>query len=122
MLRGVGRSLSNYIQHNIDYNAINPKNIMRKNIDWELSVSGLLLRNEKDSEDYYKKGIEKEFRHSYAFGTLLFKMLFGFVPFEKRRDFVKFSWKNYPKYLDKEENKKFIKVYSYADGLLDISK
>ena len=54
-------------------------------------------------------------------GTLLFKMLFGFVPFERKRDFNKFSWKSYHKHLDKDENKKFLKVYAYADGLLDIS-
>ena len=35
---------------------------------------------------------------------------------------MKFNWKSYANYLDKEENKKFLKVYSFADGLLDISK
>ena len=85
VLRGVGRSLANYVEHNIDFNCINPRNIVRKNIEWDLSVAGLLLKNEKDSDDYYKRGIEKEFKHTYALGTLLFKMLFGFVPYEKKR-------------------------------------
>jgi len=40
--------LQNYIEHNIDYNAINPKNIVRKNkIDYQLSLVGLLLKTEK---------------------------------------------------------------------------
>jgi len=48
ILRGLRVSLQNYIEHNIDYNAINPKNIVRKNkIDYQLSLVGLLLKTEK---------------------------------------------------------------------------
>lgn len=54
-------------------------------------------------------------------GTLLFKLLFGFVPFEQKKQFVKFDFKDFPNYLDKEENKKFLKVYSFAEGMLDAS-
>jgi hypothetical protein len=49
VLRGLRRSLTNYIENNINYNAINPKNIVRRSLDWELAISGLLLKNEKDS-------------------------------------------------------------------------
>ena len=110
------------MEHSLNYNAINPRNIVRRGIDWELSVVGLLLRNEKESDDYYKKEISGQGKQTYAFGTLLFKMLFGFAPFEKKKENTKFSFKHYPSYLDREENKKFLKVYSYADGLLDVSK
>ena len=83
---------------------------------------GLILRNDRESEDYYKKGILNDNRHTYALGTLLFKILFGFVPFEKKRDFNNFRFNKYASYLDREENKKFLKVYAYADGLLDLSQ
>lgn len=122
ILRGLRVSLLNYLEHNVDYNAINPKNIVRKNkIDYQLSLVGLLLRTEKDSEDYYKAGVAAKSQPAYALGTLLFKLLFGFVPFEKKRELIRFSFKDYPKYLDKEENKKYLKMYSYAEGLLLIS-
>ena len=82
---------------------------------------GLLLKNEKESVDYYKQGLSRENRIPYALGTLLFKILFGFVPFEQKRELIRFNFKDYPKYLDKEENKKYLKVYSYGEGLLDAS-
>jgi hypothetical protein len=101
ILKSIRTSLNNYIEHNIDYNAIHPKNIVRINIDWQLSLSGLLLRNEKESDDYYKSGISKSGSYSYALGTLLFKLLFGFAPFERKKEVYKFSFKEYPKYLDR---------------------
>ena len=45
ILQSLRSSLLNYRQHNIPYNAIHPKNIVRKNLDWQLSVAGLLLKN-----------------------------------------------------------------------------
>lgn len=81
IIRSIKVSLDNYRENNVEYNAIHPKNIVRKQLDWELSLVGLLLKNEKESEDYYKSGIQKQFRQTYALGTLLFKLLFGFAPF-----------------------------------------
>lgn len=85
ILRGLKSSLSNYKDNNIDYNAINPKNIVRIRLDWEFSLVGLLHQNEKESPDYYKSGVNKPNRETYALGTLLFKLLFGFVPFEQKK-------------------------------------
>ena len=65
--------------------------------------------------------MQLECRHTYALGTLLFKIMFGFVPFEKKRELRKFSFKTYHQHLDKEELKKLLKVYSYADGMLEAS-
>jgi hypothetical protein len=43
------------------------------------------------------------------------------VPFEKRKESNNFSFKDYLKYLDKEETKKALKIYYFADRLLEIS-
>ena len=94
--------MDNYAAHGIDYNAVNPKNIVRRGSEWEFSLTGLLVRNEKESADYYKSDIRKDGRVAYALGTLLFKLLFGFVPFEKRKERLPFSFKDYLKYLDRE--------------------
>lgn len=73
--------VENYKAHGVAYNAISPRNIVRRGGEWQLSLAGLLLRNEKESADYYKTDVKKEYAVAYAFGTLLFKLLFGFVPF-----------------------------------------
>ena len=82
---------------------------------------GLLVKNEKESHDFYKKDVKKEKRDAYALGTLLFKLIFGFVPFEKKQEKYTFSFKEYLKYLDREETKKALKIYYFADRLLEIS-
>jgi hypothetical protein len=46
--------------------------------------------------------VRREGSTAYALGTLLFKLLFGFVPFEKRKERVPFSFKDYIKHLDRE--------------------
>lgn len=81
IIRGLKEGLENYAEHNIEYNAISPKNIVRRGGAWELSLAGLLLRNEKEAVDYYKTDVRREGSQAYALGTLLFKLLFGFVPF-----------------------------------------
>ena len=114
--------MENYKAHGLAYNAISPRNVVRLRGEWQLSLAGLLLRNEKESPDYYKSDVKKEYSAAYALGTLLFKLLFGFVPFEKRRERSAFSFKDYLKYLDKEENKKALKIYYFADRLLEVSE
>jgi hypothetical protein len=37
--------------------------------------------------------VKKEKRDAYALGTLLFKLIFGFVPFEKKQERLNFSFK-----------------------------
>lgn len=81
ILRGLKDGLENYAAHGIEYSAINPRNIVRRGADWELSLVGLLVQNEKESADYYKVDVRREGSVAYALGTLLFKLLFGFVPF-----------------------------------------
>jgi hypothetical protein len=95
---------------------------VRRGLEWELSLTGLLLRNEKDSPDYYKADVKREYLTAYALGTLLFKLLFGFVPFEKRKERSNFAFKDYLKYLDREETKKALKIYYFADRLLEVSE
>jgi hypothetical protein len=49
-------------------------------------------------------------------------LIFGFVPFEKKQENINFSFKDYLKYLDREETKKALKIYYFADRLLEISE
>jgi hypothetical protein len=51
--------MENYKAHGVAYNAINPRNIVRHRGEWQLSLAGLLLRNEKESPDYYKSDVKK---------------------------------------------------------------
>jgi hypothetical protein len=122
IVRGLKEGIDNYAAHGIEYNALNPKNIVRRGAEWELSLAGLLLRNEKESSDYYKGDVRREGSLAYALGTLLFKLLFGFVPFEKRKERGAFAFKDYLKQLDREESKKALKTYYFADRLLEVSE
>jgi hypothetical protein len=45
IIKSLRVSLIDYKKNNIDYNAINPKNIVRRSFEWELSLVGLLLKN-----------------------------------------------------------------------------
>lgn len=51
--------LENYKAHGLAYNVINPRNIVKYGGEWQLSLAGLLLRNEKESPDYYKSDVKK---------------------------------------------------------------
>jgi serine/threonine protein kinase len=47
LIRSLREGLENYESHGLIYNAINPKNIVRRGLEWKLSLTGLLVKNEK---------------------------------------------------------------------------
>jgi hypothetical protein len=49
-------------------------------------------------------------------------LLFGFVPFERKKERVPFSFKDYLRHLDREETKRALKTYYFADRLLEVSE
>jgi hypothetical protein len=82
ILLEITKSLESFDKNNIEYNCLIDHNVLRRKSRWELSLAGALSNGylmDKSFFDAKRKSKEGVF---YALGSLIFKMLFGFVPFE----------------------------------------
>lgn len=78
-------SAVDYIKHKIPYDCYSPNNIVRIGEKWYLSAPGLIFGIDRDLPEYccQHKLESEEYRHTYSWGCLLFKILFGFTPYDK---------------------------------------
>ena len=88
-----------------------------------LSLAGLLVDHQSFNNNYYDKEDKKKQTICYSLTTLLFKLVFGFIPFESiNKKPNELSFANYISYLEKyEKNKKMLKVYYFAERVDKIS-
>ncbi len=83
MLNSVIKSLESFEKNGIEYQCVSDHNVVRlRNDEWVLSLAAVVgdcFAGERNFFDSQKKGWEAL---CYAVGSLAFKMLFGFVPYE----------------------------------------
>lgn len=99
---------------------------MRIDEKWYLSAVGLIFGVDKDLPEYtspYFDSAEKKIVYSWA--ALLFKLVFGFAPYEKNssiKPLKEFDFKNYLTYLEQEDSKlSLLKIYYFGFRVLEIS-
>jgi hypothetical protein len=92
------KPLASFDKNTLQCPCVNDHNILRFNHSWTLSLASALTNSFANDRNFYDPKQKPNQSLFYAIGTLLFKTLFGFVPFEENAK--KPSQFNFATYID----------------------
>ena len=86
-----------------------------------MSAIAAILDVDSRNPQYYDNSLKGEEGIVYCLGTLLFELVFGFLPYDKKRKWsIRFSFGKYLEYLEAIGDK--IKIYYFAEKKLSVSE